>query len=279
MNVLTSSLFLLCASSPSSPGCEVDVALLQLNSRAGSSYFTSSQATEGGSLSPLERIGPNVHRHKLAFSEANATVSTTEPSYRELAGYWTDGSGAAAQSDSHRPPTPSEAKAMLNEDQQIMGYSYEKSHPDIAYVRTSGATFVPSNDWVSVLRVNDDSTDPAVSVPAGTATQATAKQVSLAAAEVSTHAMTASSPEDDTSGVLNSENPPPDNAPQKADEGESVEPAGEEDRDAPYLRPEAPGGEDLNATNATDPPATNETEYPKSLATGAAIGLLFAFCE
>jgi hypothetical protein len=184
---------------------------------------------------------------------------------------------------------------MLNEDPQIMGYSYEKSHPDVAYVRTSGAKFVPSDDWVSVLRVNDYSTDPAVSVPAGTATQATAKQVALAAAEVSTHAMTASSPEDDTSGVLHSENPPPDHADrQKADEGESVEPAGDEadeggsaepvtgdeDREAPYLRPDAPAGEEVQADlNATDPPVINETKHPKSLATGAAIGLLVAFCE
>merc|ERR1719197_741751 len=114
MNVLILSLFLFSASSTSNPRCESDVALLQLNSRAGSSHFSTSQV----SLSPLERIGPNVHRHKLAFSEANATVSTTEPSYRELAGYWaTTGKDAAerAPSESHeaRPPTPSEAKAML----------------------------------------------------------------------------------------------------------------------------------------------------------------------
>jgi hypothetical protein len=238
MKVLIPSLVLFCAASRSSPECENDVALLQLNSRESSA-----------DLSPLERFGPNVHRHKLAFSEANVTLSTTEPSYRELAGYWT-GEDDTARALAARtpggerhawPPTPSEARALLEKDRRIMGYSYEKVHPDVAYVRTSGATFVPSEDWVSVMRAEDNWDGPTKGLPEGTATTATSKQ------------------------IFQWENPPPDHIPLKADEDETVEGP---DSDPPEASPLVVD-ENVSANDTS-------SEHPGSVATVAAVGLLAA---
>jgi len=249
MNVITASFLLFRASSSSNDRCDGDVALLQLNSKAGSEeHFSSSQV----SLSPLERIGPNVHRHKLAFSEANATVSTTEPSYRELEGYWA-GESTAASSEHHEatPRTPSEAKAMLKRDPAIVGYSFEKSHPDVAYVKTSGSAFVPSKDWVSVARADDYWAKPAMS---GTATAATrtAKEVAALVAEESRKSALASLSlgesveEPAAEEVFNWENPPPDHAPLKAD--------GHEDEN-PSLAPlKADGHEDESVDWENPPP-------------------------
>jgi hypothetical protein len=271
MNVLALSLIRFCASSSSSPGCEWDLALLQLNSRESSV-----------SLSPTERIGPNIHRHKLAFSEANATVSTTEPTYREVAGYWPGGSDASALSDSHSwPPTPSEAKAMLKTDPRILGYSYQKSHPDVAYVKTAarGAPFVPSEDWVSVLRADDYWAKPSAlaSVPANIRT---AKQVALAAAKSRTRATAAHSAKDDgdEEKVFNWENPPPDYHPLKAEGDESVEVDGRETAEPePTEPPVGVGTVEPTAPAVTEPyEIANETDQRGSFAPAAAVCFIAA---
>jgi len=271
MNVLTISLVLFYASSHSTSGCEGELNLLQLNSR-GSSV----------SLSPTERIGPNIHRHKLAFLDSNATVSTTEPLYRELAGYWTGGQnvGRVGQnpvdawlsplSDRQHtwPPTPSDAKAMLKKDTRIMGYSFEKSHPDVAYVHTSGGKFVPSEDWVSVLRADD-------AWWAGAAAAGAAKQVALIAGEPQPHAEPASASKGnaDTQTAFNWEDPPPDHHPpdvhplSQADDDELPEGAHEE-----AANPLVDVASELNVS-------ANETAYPGSFAPVVAFGFLATLCS
>merc|ERR1719506_2519432 len=185
-----------------------------------------------------------------------------------------------------------------------MGYSFQKSHPDVAYVKTSGGKFVPSDDWVSVVRANDKRMRSAISAPVEAATAGTAKQVALAAGKHHKHhkhSKKVSSPEEDVGEgkVFNWEDPPPDHAPVVADKDKRVQEAGRKDlpelgaapEEIPEESPEVPEekvpeevpeevpvdevpveGEEEDASDSVVVDLDEEAKHSGSLAPAAAIG-------
>merc|ERR1719281_243441 len=160
-------------------------------------------------------------------------MSSAAPLFREFRGRWASGHDALlTDAESHNwPPTPSEARSMLHKDKTIMGYSYEKSHPDVAHVKTNGAKFIPSDDWISVVRADDAL--PLKSRPSVLARTAAKEQ------------------------AFNWEDPPPDRSPSAGDEDEPEDEEAEDLEDGeeaesaekdPTVAPTAAPG---NATNGT----------------------------
>lgn len=217
-------------------------------------------------------------------------MSTTEPSYRELSGYWTNVRDAAAATSSGKdgPPTPSEARAMLKTDHRIPGYFYEKSHPDVAYVLppgpSPGVTFVPSEDWVSVVRADDKfAAGRALSQPAG-ATTGKVELVDKHSRETGSKAAAASSATGDVDEVFNWEDPPPDHSPLKADEDESADADIHEEPEHEIEELPQEETEEIhdieypvdNETAVVDNP--NQTDPSGNFAPVAALGLAAALC-